>query len=83
LERLVAWWFWGPVWRLLQLLKPATCAPFVGAFGKALVHVTPAPYLASLLLSVIGGSLFNVLCGFMVGMRGACRHHGVCLGAYM
>jgi hypothetical protein len=30
------------------------------------VHVTPAPYLASLGLSVIGGSLFNMMCGFLV-----------------
>ncbi len=27
--------------------------------------MSPVPYLASLGLSVLGGSLFNVLCGFM------------------
>lgn len=40
--------------------------PSYAAFPQALVHITPVAYLASLCLSVIGGSLFNVLCGFMV-----------------
>jgi len=37
--------------------------------AQALVHATPVAYLASLGLSVIGGSLFNVMCGFMVRGR--------------
>lgn len=42
-----------------------TSAAAMILLAQALVHITPAPYLASLGLSVIGGSLFNLMCGFL------------------